>query len=44
MKGIDIAHQMHVAHAVNFRGIITGDYLSISNDEGVFHNLLLWIQ
>ncbi|MGO4699293.1 IS110 family transposase, partial [Paenibacillus sp. 2TAB26] len=31
--GIDIAQQMHVARAVNFRGIIIGDYLSFSNDE-----------
>jgi transposase len=42
--GIDIAQQMHVARAVNFRGIIIGDYLSFSNDEEGFHNLLLWIQ
>jgi transposase len=42
--GIDIAQQMHVARAVNFRGIIIGDYLSFSNDEEGFHSLLLWIQ
>ena len=42
--GIDIAQQMHVARSVNFRGIIIGDYLSFSNDEEGFHNLLLWIQ
>jgi transposase len=35
---------MHVARAVTFRGIINGDYLSFSNDEEGFHNLLLWIQ
>ena len=42
--GIDIAQQLHVARAVNFRGIIIGDYLSFSNDEEGFHSLLLWIQ
>ncbi|KRE47800.1 IS110 family transposase [Paenibacillus sp. Soil522] len=42
--GIDIAQQTHVARAVNFRGIIIGDYLSFSNDEEGFHSLLLWIE
>src|SRR5687768_8293158 len=42
--GIDIAQQMHVARAVNFRGIIIGDPLSFSNDENGFGNLLQWIQ
>ncbi|MBN3523652.1 IS110 family transposase [Paenibacillus apiarius] len=41
--GIDIAQQMHVARAVNFRGIVVGNPLSFSNDEEGFHSLLQWI-
>ncbi|MDB5052447.1 MAG: transposase [Bacilli bacterium] len=42
--GIDIAQQMHVARAVNFRGIVIGNPLSFSNDEEGFNTLLRWIQ
>jgi len=31
--GIDIAQQLHVARAVNFRGIVVGDPLSFENNE-----------
>ncbi|SEP19239.1 IS110 family transposase [Paenibacillus sp. OV219] len=41
--GIDIAQQIHVARAVNFRGIVVGSPLSFSNDEEGFHILLRWI-
>lgn len=41
--GIDIAQETHVARAVNFRGIILGDALSFSNDEGGFTRLLQWM-
>ncbi len=34
----------HVARAVNFRGIVIGNPLSLSNDEDGFRNLLQWIQ
>ncbi|WP_409344806.1 IS110 family transposase [Paenibacillus sp. MBLB4367] len=42
--GIDIAQQLHVARAVNFRGIIVGEPLSFTNDEDGFCSLLHWIQ
>ncbi len=42
--GIDIAQQIHVARAVNFRGIALGHPLSFSNDEEGFQNLLQWIR
>ncbi|SEB46155.1 IS110 family transposase [Paenibacillus sp. GP183] len=42
--GIDIAQQLHVARAVNFRGIVIGNPLSFSNDEEGFQQLLQWIQ
>jgi hypothetical protein len=38
--GIDIAQQLHVARAVNFRGIVIGNPLSFSNDEEGFQQLL----
>ncbi len=44
--GIDIAQQIHVARAVNFRGIALvalGTPLSFSNDEEGFQSLLQWI-
>ncbi|RED52906.1 IS110 family transposase [Cohnella lupini] len=41
--GIDIAQHIHVARAVNFRGIALGNPLSFSNDEDGFQNLLQWI-
>lgn len=42
--GIDIAQQIHVARAVNFRGIILGEPLSFTNDEDGFRNLHNWIR
>ncbi|AFH62849.1 IS110 family RNA-guided transposase [Paenibacillus caseinilyticus] len=41
--GIDIAQQIHVARAVNFRGIVIGNPLSFSNDEEGFQTLLQWV-
>jgi hypothetical protein len=41
---MEVRNGSYVARAVNFLGIIIGDYLSFSNDEEGFHNLLLWIQ
>ncbi|AZN39913.1 IS110 family RNA-guided transposase [Paenibacillus albus] len=41
--GIDIAQQIHVARAVNFRGIALGNPLPFSNDEEGFQSLLQWI-
>ncbi|MEH7503753.1 IS110 family transposase [Neobacillus drentensis] len=42
--GVDIAQQLHVARAVNFRGIVVGDPLSFENNEEGFVKLLNWIQ
>jgi transposase len=42
--GVDIAQQMHVARAVNYRGIVVGDPLSFENNEDGFARLLEWIQ
>ncbi|WHZ01208.1 IS110 family transposase [Neobacillus sp. YX16] len=42
--GVDIAQQLHVARAVNFRGIVVGDPLIFENNEEGFVNLLSWIQ
>jgi hypothetical protein len=42
--GVDIAQQLHVASAVNFRGIVVGDPLIFENNEEGFVNLLNWIQ
>lgn len=41
--GIDIAQQLHVARAVNFRGIVVGDPLTFTNNEEGFSSLLKWI-
>lgn len=41
--GVDIAQQLHVARAVNFRGIVVGDPLTFENNEEGFQNLLNWI-
>jgi len=41
--GVDIAQELHVARAVNFRGIIVGDPLTFENDEEGFARLLQWI-
>ena len=42
--GVDIAQQLHVARAVNFRGIVVGDPLTFENNEEGFVKLLNWIQ
>ena len=41
--GVDIAQQLHVARAVNFRGIVVGDPLTFNNNEEGFACLLKWI-
>ncbi len=41
--GVDIAQQVHVARAVNYRGIVVGDPLSFENNEEGFTRLLNWI-
>ncbi|WP_332693586.1 IS110 family transposase [Halalkalibacter lacteus] len=41
--GVDIAQQIHVARAVNYRGIVVGDPLSFENNEEGFARLLQWI-
>lgn len=41
--GVDIAQQVHVARAVNYRGIVIGDPLSFENNEEGFVRLLNWI-
>jgi transposase len=41
--GVDIAQQLHVARAVNFRGIVVGDPLTFKNNEEGFDSLLKWI-
>lgn len=41
--GVDIAQQVHVARAVNYRGIVVGDPLSFENSEEGFASLLEWI-
>ncbi|CAH0347262.1 IS110 family transposase [Bacillus sp. CECT 9360] len=41
--GVDIAQQLHVARAVNFRGIVVGDPLTFENTEEGFTILLHWI-
>jgi transposase len=41
--GVDIAQQVHVARAVNYRGIVVGDPLSFENNEEGFARLLEWI-
>ncbi|MBT2616467.1 MULTISPECIES: IS110 family transposase [unclassified Bacillus (in: firmicutes)] len=41
--GVDIAQQLHVARAVNFRGIVVGDPLVFENNEEGFASLLKWM-
>ncbi|MDQ1000461.1 transposase [Neobacillus niacini] len=41
--GVDIAQQLHVARAVNFRGIVVGDPITFENNEEGFLKLLNWI-
>ncbi|MGY3314418.1 transposase [Peribacillus simplex] len=41
--GVDIAQQLHVARAVNFRGIVVGDPITFENNEEGFVKLLNWI-
>ena len=41
--GVDIAQHVHVARAVNYRGIVIGDPLSFENNEHGFVRLLNWI-
>ena len=38
--GVDIAQQLHVARAVNFRGIVVGDPLTFENNEDGFIKLV----
>jgi transposase len=42
--GVDIAQEIHVARAVNFRGIALGNPLEFSNDEVGFRSLDRWIR
>jgi transposase len=42
--GVDIAQQLHVARAVNFRGIVVGDPLTFKNNEEGFASFLKWIK
>ncbi|USK64384.1 IS110 family transposase [Peribacillus frigoritolerans] len=42
--GVDIAQHVHVARAVNFRGIVVGKPFSFENNEEGFTKLLNWIK
>ncbi|MBK5442197.1 IS110 family transposase [Peribacillus sp. TH24] len=42
--GVDIAQHVHVARAVNYRGIVIGKPLSFENSEEGFTRLLNWIK
>lgn len=42
--GVDIAQEVHVARAVNFRGIALGNPLEFRNDEEGFNSLHRWIR
>jgi transposase len=42
--GVDIAQQLHVARAVNYRGIVLGDPISFGNQEEGFNRLSQWIK
>jgi transposase len=42
--GVDIAQQLHIARAVNFRGIVVGDPLTFKNNEEGFASFLKWIK
>ena len=41
--GVDIAQQFHVAHAVNYRGIVIGNPLTFENNENGFNRLKEWM-
>jgi transposase len=41
--GVDIAQEIHVARAVNFRGIALGNPLQFSNDDVGFRSFHQWI-
>lgn len=41
--GIDIAQELHVARAVNYRGIVLGEPICFSNDDKGFELLLKWV-
>lgn len=41
--GVDIAQEVHVARAMNFRGVVVGEPLSFFNNEDGFNRLLHWI-
>ncbi len=41
--GVDIAQELHVARAVNFRGIVIGDPLTFENNENGFARFLQWV-
>jgi transposase len=41
--GVDIAQQVHVARAVNYRGVVVGNSISFENNEEGFTRLLEWI-
>jgi transposase len=42
--GVDIAQEIHVARAVNFRGIALGNPLEFHNHEDGFNTLIRWIR
>ncbi|MGE7765780.1 IS110 family transposase [Peribacillus sp. NPDC096540] len=42
--GVDIAQHVHVARAVNYRGIVIGKPLTFENNEKGFTRLLNWIK
>ena len=41
--GVDIAQEVHIARAVNFRGIVLGNPLEFRNNEEGFKSLHRWI-
>ncbi len=41
--GIDIAQNLHVARAVNYRGIVIGDPITFENDKIGFTKLKVWM-
>lgn len=41
--GRDIAQESNVARAVNLRGIVVGDPLTLENNEDGFARLIKWI-
>lgn len=42
--GIDIAKEVHVAAATNFRGVQQGSVCSFTNDEAGFKKLIHWVK